>query len=142
MKINGDVAMMAVEMLKENEDFNDMTFLLAHENEIKPTPLTKPIVAVSVKGCKIGDRIKKVTDAGEIITTLSRPIDVTLSIDIYLPYSMGGINGHKIFDRIATYLIYEREVSVSTVTCGSTEYDKSTQAIVLRTAFVYHTELH
>lgn len=142
MKINGDVAMMAVEMLKENEDFNDMTFLLAHENEIKPTPLTKPIVAVSVKGCKIGDRIKKVTDAGEITTTLSRPIDVTLSIDIYLPYSMGGINGHKIFDRIATYLIYEREVSVSTVTCGSTEYDKSTQAIVLRTAFVYHTELH
>lgn len=137
MTVNEETANGTLKMLSESENLSDITFLLAHENEIKPTPINGPIVAVSVKKCNIGDKLKKVIDSGEIVTTESRYADVTLSVDIYLPYSMGGVSGHKIFDRIATCLIFEKKANISEAYCGDSDYDKAAQAIVLRSTFTY-----
>lgn len=139
MTINGDIATRAVEMLSEASSLSDVTFVMAYENEIKPTPLTKPICAVSVKKCEIGDYLKKTLDTGEIVTGISRPAETTLSIDIYMPYSMGGINAHELFDKIATYLLFEKKCNIIKATCADTDYDKACQAIVLRAQFTYYS---
>ncbi len=137
MTINGQLAENLVEIFSSNSSFTDLTFVMAYENEIKPTPVSKPIVAISVKGCKIGEKLTETLDTGEITETKKREMLSTISVDIYLPYSMGGCEGHKIFDRIATFLIFTSQMKITTASCGEADYDKSCEAIVLKTQFVF-----
>lgn len=124
--------------VSEMEKFSDLTFVMAYENDIKPTPLDKPIVAFSTKGCEIGPKLTKTLETGEIKVTKERDLKITVSIDIYLPYSMGGVSGHMIFDRIATFLLYEKNYDIIKVVCNETDYDTSCGAIVLKSQFIFH----
>ena len=137
MTINGTLAQNTVNTLSAETGFSDIDFVVAYENEIKPTPLTKPIAALSVKSCEIGDKLTKTLDTGEIVVTNSRKMNTVLSIDIYLPYSMGGSEGHKIFDRLATYFLFTGSYTVTQIVCGDADYDKDCQAIIVRTKFTF-----
>ncbi len=126
-----------------NTQFPDVKFVLAYQNNIKPTPVTKPIVAISIKDCQISDKLKDVLDTGEIVTTSSRNVKITLSMDIYLPYSFDGIKAVSIYDRLATVLLFnfDSHLAVTGSTCGESEYDTSCQAIVLKTTFTLEKTL-
>ncbi len=137
MNVNGNIVNLLLTSLSSEASFSDVTFVIAHENEIKPTPLEKPIVAISSKGCTIGDKLTKASDSGELVTTKEREVKTTVSVDIYLPYSMGGIEGHKIFDRLATTLIFVKDFGIIGASCSATDYDSSSQAIVLKSTFVF-----
>ncbi len=137
MTTNGTLAETIVSALSKDTNFNDITFVVAYENDIKPTPLNKPIVAISVKGCEISPKLTEVLETGEITETNKRKMETTLSADIYLPYSMGGSKGHKIFDRIATYLLFTKKYNISKSVCYNTEYDSNCEAIILRTHFTF-----
>ncbi len=137
MTVNGDIIGTLIKAFSSSSSFTDLRFVTAYENEIKPTPVSAPIVALSIKGCKIGKRLSETLDTGEITETKKRELLSTISIDIYLPYSMGGYEGHKIFDRLATFLIFASEMKIMTASCGAADYDKSCEAIVLKTQFVF-----
>ena len=137
MNINGNFINHLLTSLNDNANFDDMNFVIAYENEIKPTPLEKPIVALSTKGCTIGDKLTKANEDGEIVVTNKREVKTTVSVDIYLPYSMGGVAGHKIFDRLATFLMFTQNHNIVSGTCSATDYDSSCQAIVLKSSFVF-----
>ena len=141
MTTNGTLAETVVSALSTNAQFSDITFVVAYENEIKPTPLEKPIVAISVKGCEIGEKLTETLDTGEIKVTNRREMNTTLSADIYLPYSMGGSAGHKIFDRIATYLVFTKKHNISKSVCYNTDYDSDCEAIILRTHFIFNNTI-
>ncbi len=137
MNVNGNFVNFIYQGIHDDPNFSDLTFVIAHENEIKPTPLEKPIVALSAKGCTIGDKIVEANETGELIATVKREVKSKVSIDIYLPYSMGGLQGHRIFDKIATFLLFAQNLSISHVTCSETDYDASCQAIVLKSTFEF-----
>lgn len=120
----------------EEETFSDVRFVLAYQNTIKPTPVTKPIVAVSVKECQVGERLKETLETGEVMWTNNRNVDTTVSMDIFLPYSSNGIEAVKIYDRIASIILFQLlKYDTLGSTCGPAEYDTSCQAIVVRTTF-------
>ena len=135
MEISGNAAQEMINRLSKDDQFSDLNFVVAYENEIKPTPLDKPIVAVSVKCCEIGDKSTTTLETGEIIKIDSRAISLTLSTDVYLPYSKGGSEGHKIFDRIATFLLYTEKLPITKAICYGANYDSTCQAIIVRTNF-------
>ena len=137
MDISGNSAQEMVSRLSKESQFSDLNFVVAYENEIKPTPLDKPIVAVSVKSCEIGDRNNTTLETGEIVDVDTRNINLTLSVDIYLPYSKGGSKGHKIFDRIAIFLLYTEKLPITKAVCYDADYDSTCQAIILRTQFTF-----
>lgn len=137
MTINGTLAETIVSALSGDSQFSDITFVVAYENEIKPTPILKPIVAVSVKGCDIGTKLTETLDTGEITETEKREMNTTLSTDIYLPYSMGGSEGHKLFDRIATCFLFTKKYNIVKSVCYEADYDSNCEAIILRTYFVF-----
>lgn len=138
MTLNGTLAETIVDTLSSDTKFNDITFVVAYKNEIKPTPLNKPIVAISVKGCEIGDKLTETLETGEIKVTNKREMNTTLSADIYLPYSQGGSAGHKIFDRIVTYLLFTKKQNIAKSVCYNTDYDSNCEAIILRSHFVFN----
>ena len=137
MNVNANFVSFLMTSLSDNPGFNDVTFVIAHENEIKPTPLDKPIVALSPKGCTIGNKLTKVNENGELVLTNEREVKSTVSMDIYLPYSMGGIEGHRLFDRLATNLMFTKDFGIISGSCSATDYDSSCQAIVLKSTFVF-----
>ena len=141
MTTNGTLAEAMVSSLSTDTQFCDNTFVVAYENEIKPTPVNKPIVAISVKACEIGDKLQETLETGEIKTTNKREMKTTLSADIYLPYSQGGSAGHKIFDRIATYLLFTKKHNISKSVCYNTDYDSDCEAIILRTHFIFNNTI-
>ncbi len=118
--------------------FADLTLVTAYENDIKPVPIREPIVAFSTKGCQIGPQLTTTLDSGKIVKTTNREVDTTISVDIYMPYSMGGSAAHKIYDRLATFLLNETGYDIIKSACYETEYDKSCQAIILKSYFVVH----
>jgi hypothetical protein len=137
MQISGNIAQTMVNLLSEDGQFSDLNFVVAYENEIKPTPLDKPIVAISVKNYEIGDKNTTTLETGEIVDIDTRNIELTLSTDIYLPYSKGGSEGHKIFDRIAFFLLYAKTFPISKAVCYGADYDSTCQAIIVRTSFTF-----
>ncbi len=137
MTINGSLAETVKKALSGDTSFNDVTFVIAYENTIKPTPVSKPIVAISVKNCKIGGKLDDVLDTGEHVGTNKREVFTTISTDIYLPYSSGGNAGHKLFDRIATFLLYTKNYSITESACAQAEYDGNCEAIILRAQFTF-----
>lgn len=141
MTTNGTLAEAMVSSLSTDTQFSDITFVVAYENEIKPTPVNKPIVAISVKACEISDKLQETLETGEIKTTNKREMKTTLSADIYLPYSQGGSAGHKIFDRIATYLLFTKKHNISKSVCYNTDYDSDCEAIILRTHFIFNNTI-
>ncbi len=141
MTINGNLAETIVTELKSNSQFEDVSFVVAYENTIKPTPISKPIAAISVKGCEIGEKLTQTLESGEIQETDSRKMNTTLSVDIYLPYSMGGSEGHKLFDRIATFFLFTKNHTISKSVCYEADYDSSCEAIALRTYFVFNNTI-
>ena len=141
MTTNGTLAEAMVSSLSTDTQFSDITFVVAYENEIKPTPVNKPIVAISVKACEIGDKLSEALETGEVKTTNKREMKTTLSADIYLPYSQGGSAGHKIFDRIATYLLFTKKHNISKTVCYNTDYDSNCEAIILRTHFIFNNTI-
>ena len=141
MTTNGTLAEAMVSSLSTDTQFSDITFVVAYENEIKPTPVNKPIVAISVKACEIGNNLQETLETGEIKTTNKREMKTTLSADIYLPYSQGGSAGHKIFDRIATYLLFTKKHNISKSVCYNTDYDSNCEAIILRTHFIFNNTI-
>lgn len=138
MTTNGTLAETLVSALSTDTQFSDITFVVAYENEIKPTPVNKPIIAISVKGCEIGEKLTETLTTGEIKVTDKREMNTTLSADIYLPYSMGGSAGHKIFDRIATYFLFTKKYEISKSVCYNADYDSNCEAIILRTHFIFN----
>ncbi len=139
MNIIGNRVNFLYNSLSITSGLEDITFVLAYENDIKPTPLEKPIVALSAKGCEIGEKLTKTNDNGEIVLTNERQAKITISIDFYLPYSQGGVAAHNLFDRVATQLIFVKNFDILKASCSETEYDSSCQAIVLKSTFVFCT---
>ena len=72
MTLNGTLAETIVSALSTDTQFSDITFVVAYENEIKPTPIEKPIVAISVKQCEIGEKLQETLETGEITVTNKR----------------------------------------------------------------------
>lgn len=141
MNYRGNFVQDIITTLRTSSQFNDINFVLAYENEIKPTPLKKPLVVLSVKSCEIGPKISFVNESGETTETNSRNMNTTLGVDIYLPYSSGGNEGHKIFDRIAAYLIFTKNYKISKAVCDNVNYDLDSQAITLQAYFIFYATI-
>ncbi len=137
MTINGTLAETVKKALAGDATFKDVTFVIAYETPIKPTPISKPIVAIYAKDCKIGEQLKESLDSGEVVTTNKREVYTTICTDIYLPYSMGGNAGHKLYDRIATFLLYTKKYSITESTCAKSIYDSNCEAIFLHAQFTF-----
>lgn len=138
MTICGSIAENIVALLSSNSNFQDIVFVVAYENYIKPTPVSRPIVAVSAKECEIGERLTETLETGEIATTTQRKATISVSGDVYLPYSMGGSAGHKIFDRLATLFLFSKDFDVLKAICHEADYDSNCEAIIIRTQFVFN----
>ena len=119
--------------IEEMKKLNDFKVVLGYANIIKPVPITKPIVAVSLKECGIGKRKIMVDDSGEEIETLWRDVTTVVSVDIYFPYASKQSLGIQIFDDI----VNNNAFNITEASSEEAHYDVATQTILIRSSFTF-----
>lgn len=119
----------------------DVRFVVAYDNLIKPTPMSKPFVAISVKGCEVGPRLEYPMEGGGIFISTARKASFTIGGDIFVPFSMDGSIIHDVFDRLSTFFMLTASYDIVSVKCSEAEYDNNYEAVILRAQFVFEEVL-
>ena len=123
--------------LVKSPKFNNIDIVMAYESDIKPVPLEKIIVALSVKKCALGDNIIEVAEDGEETVTSNRNVTSTVSANIYIPYSYKAQNGPQVFESIIDVLMASHNRDILSANCYDTNYVRSAQALVTKSDIVF-----
>ena len=121
--------------IKEIEKKNNYDVIRAYSNNIKPVPVTNPIVAVSLKKSNVGERKIVIDDSGEEVKSNYRDIEIIVSVDIYLPYAYDEALGIQIFDEIAHHLFNSELLEITKASCEDLHYDSASQTNLMRSSF-------
>lgn len=117
--------------LMQQQDMKNTIFTMAYENEIKPTPLEKPIVAICASGTKIGERKTKTANDGSITLTNERDQTLDIKLGFYLPYSAGAVGCYDLFDTVIQKVFTSYNILIESVACGEVNYVRDTGGLVL-----------
>lgn len=124
-----------VAFLSSQSGLSNITFTVAYENDIKPTPLKKPIVAISIEKSSIGARKTVVADNGLSSLTNDRDVNVKIKIGFYVPYSLGAYGCYELFDKVMTALLFTYDKKITSAECADVSYVRDTGGLVLDSYF-------
>lgn len=135
MNCTGSLPTEIVSFLNSQSNLKDIIFTVAYENDIKPTPLQKPIVAISVEKSSIGARKTVVADDGLSTLTNDRDAAVKIKVGFYVPYSKGANGCYELFDKVMTALLFTYDKNISQAECYDVSYVRDTGGLVLESYF-------
>lgn len=122
-------------VLKNLSSLADVTLTTAYESDIKPCPVTKPILAFSVKKVTVGAQQNIVNEDGSEELSKNRKIDAVYKVDIFVPYDSGATECFRLFDLLYSYLLFSTDLHISSCHCYDSEYVRDCGALVLETDF-------
>ncbi len=139
MAITSEICDTLVQEFELSAKLQDVDFVKAYEIDIKPVPVNKPIVALSIKKCKVGDKVIETQADGKETVTNKRTVLTTVSVNIYTPYSLGTAKSSKIFDQLVKEVLFHHDSSFCEAICYETNYERTSQALVTKTDFVLNS---
>lgn len=122
-------------VLRNLPDLADVTLTTAYESDIKPYPVTKPILAFSVKKVTAGARQYTVNEDGSEELSKNRQVDAVYKVDIFVPYESGATECFRLFDLLYSYLLFSTDLHITGCHCYDSEYVRDCGALVLETDF-------
>lgn len=135
MNCTGSLPTEIVAFLNSQNNLSDIIFTVAYENDIKPTPLEKPIVAISIERSSIGARKTIIADDGLSSLTNDRDAAVKIKVGFYVPYSKGANGCYELFDKVMTTLLFTYDKTISAAECANVSYVRDTGGLVLESYF-------
>ena len=123
--------------IKQDPNFENATVTAAYENDIKPYPVTKPIVAMSVDKEVIGSRIVTVAENGERTLSKQRQIDLTFKVSIFAPYESGADTCFSMFENMSTMLMFNDAFNIVNGRCFDCKYVRDCNALQLDAEFTW-----
>lgn len=124
---------------KKDTTFSDVDFTIAYENDIMPTPVTKPIVAFTTDKITIGEPLIRYNPDGSQVISKARVMDTVVKVAIFVPYESGAVKGFSVFDRVFTKLLFTSALNITGAHCYDSNYNKKCSALVLNADFTVHT---
>ncbi len=122
-----------ISTLKINSFFENMDLVVAYENEIKPYPVERPIIAFSVDKQTIGERLIVVGTDGSETLSKTRTVELTLKINFFVPYGSGGQEAFRIADFLHTELLFNTNLDFVASRYNDCNYVRECGALVLET---------
>lgn len=128
-------------VLKENAFFSDMDLVAAYENEIKPYPVTRPILAFSVQSQSVGDRLIDIAADGAQTKSNRRTVETVFKVSIFVPYESGTREAYHIADYLYSTLLFQTTFSIVACKYADCNYVRDCGALVLNTTFTMRLEM-
>lgn len=129
MNISTVMVKKLVSFIKADEFYENVTVTAAYDNDIKPYPVTKPIMAISVDHIVVGDRQEAIAEDGKRSVSNQRQIDATFKFSIFVPYESGAEECFKLFDRLFTVFLFNGDFGVVGGRCSGCKYVRDCSAL-------------
>lgn len=132
-----------VEMLVQNLSASGLmpeecSMVIAYENDIKPYPVTKPIVAFAVDKITIGERLVSIGEDGSQTQTKNRTVDSVIKVSFFVPYASGPETCFSLFNSLSSALMFNTTLHEAEITgfhCYDCNYVRDCGALVLESDF-------
>lgn len=119
-----------VGLIKYDGKFSKISVIQAYPSVVKSTRLNKICVAVGISGVNLHpSQIDSPARAGE----------VSVFVDIFIPFKMDGIHASDVFIDICDIL--SRSYNVMSVSASRLAVDECIQASVLKTSFTIYDQI-
>lgn len=120
------------EWFSDMTDFSGCTFCTQFPAQSKITPIENPVIVFGTKSMKV---LENTTDETGAVITDSRIAELTFSVGIHVPRTVGGQRCNRLLDEITDMLIFNTPLSVSEIKSSETEYLRNTDSLYLSATF-------
>ncbi len=124
-----------IPVLKNDPFFENVILTTAYENEIKPYPVTQPIIAFAMDKHTVGERQIVVNTDGSQTLSKKRIAESVVKASIFVPYDSGPDEGFRLADYLYTHLLFESELDIIGCRYYDSKYVRECGALVLETDF-------
>lgn len=115
--------------MKENSFFDNKKVIKAFPDIPKPTALNKPVIAVGLKEISVDDH-----SIGQSVKTGN----ISISADIFIPYSCGGCSAEAIICEICKSAI---GFGISAIRVSECAVDSDAQCFAVKSVFTFNDEI-
>lgn len=122
-------------VLKNDALFENIILTTAYENEIKPYPVTQPIIAFAVDKHTVGERQIIVNTDGSQTLSKNRVTECVIKATIFVPYDSGADEGYRLADILYSKLLFDSELDITGCRYYDSNYVRECGALVLETDF-------
>jgi len=122
-------------VIKNDPFYGNIILTTAYENEIKPYPVTQPIIAFAMDKFTVGERQIVVNTDGSQTLSKKRITESVIKVSIFVPYDSGAEECFRLADYLYTHLLFEGELNITGCRYYDSNYVRECGALVLETDF-------
>ena len=115
--------------------FENITLTTAYENDIKPYPVTQPIIAFAVDKVTVGDRLVEIGADGAQTVSNTRVLECVIKASIFVPYDSGAEEVYRLADYLYSMLLFQSNFDIPITHFYDSNYVRECGALVLETDF-------
>lgn len=130
-----------IKTLKINPLFENIELVAAYENEIKPYPVTHPILAFAVQSETVSDRLIDIATDGSQTQSNRRKVETVFKVSVFVPYESGTVEAYRMADYLYSTLLFQTTLPIVGCKYADCNYVRDCGALVLDTTFTMCTEV-
>ncbi len=124
-----------IPVIKNDPFYDNVILTTAYENEIKPYPVTQPIIAFAMDKHTVGERQIVVNADGSETLSKKRITESVIKASIFVPYDSGAEEGYRLADYLYSKLLFDSELDIIGCRYYDSNYIRECGALVLETDF-------
>ncbi|MGN0571393.1 MAG: hypothetical protein ACI4K9_04355 [Candidatus Fimenecus sp.] len=124
-----------ISVLQKDTFFENITLTTAYENDIKPYPVTQPIIAFAMDKHAVGERQVTIGEDGAETLSENRIAESVIKTTFFVPYDSGADECFRLADYLYSQLLFNSEFDIANCRYYDSNYVRECGALVLETDF-------
>lgn len=124
-----------IPVLQNDPFFETAIITTAYENDIKPYPVEKPIIALAMDKHTVGERLITINEDGSETLSKKRIGESVIKVTFFVPYENGPADCYRWADYLYSYFLFRTELDITGCRFNDCNYVRECGALVLETDF-------
>ncbi|MGN0561836.1 MAG: hypothetical protein ACI4K6_03440 [Candidatus Fimenecus sp.] len=130
-----------IPVLQNDPFYENVVITTAYENDIKPYPVEKPIIALAMDKHSVGERLITVNEDGSETLSKNRIGESVIKVTFFVPYENGPADCYRLADYLYSYFLFQTELDITGCRFNDCNYVRECGALVLETDFTLRQNL-
>ena len=130
-----------IPVLQNDPFFETAIITTAYENDIKPYPVEKPIIALAMDKHTVGERLITINEDGSETLSKKRIGESVIKVTFFVPYENGAADCYRWADYLYSYFLFRTELDITGCRFNDCNYVRECGALVLETDFTLRQNL-
>lgn len=130
-----------IPVLQNDPFFETAIITTAYENDIKPYPVEKPIIALAMDKHTVGERLITINEDGSETLSKKRIGESVIKVTFFVPYENGPADCYRWADYLYSYFLFRTELDITGCRFNDCNYVRECGALVLETDFTLRQNL-